>query len=268
MLRSVKNWLTILFVIVVALAMAVAWVYVVPPLGARLDQQKLVDMRGNVNIISSTVNEFVRYDPVTKDTVITDRASLDEVIRRLSLLLNARTVVLARSLLPRTDTAGVDPFDVADYPMLADAVKTGEPAQGIALTPTGRYAAMAVPLFAASSSAHGGRRRCWSSRRSPTSTRPWPPCSARSCSPRGWHWRVSLVLGYLASYFIARRLKRIERSAETIAGGDLTAKVEVTVDDEIGQLGDHLQHHGDAPARARSPRWSTSATAWRCCSTT
>ena len=46
--------------------MLVAWVYVVPPLGARLDQQKLVDMRGNVNIISSTVNEFVRYDPSPK----------------------------------------------------------------------------------------------------------------------------------------------------------------------------------------------------------
>ena len=47
---------------------------------------------------------------------------------------------------------------------------------------------------------------------------------------------VSLLLGYLASYFIARRLKRIERSAEAIAGGDLTATVPVTVEDEIGQL--------------------------------
>ena len=236
MLRSVKNWLTILFVIVVALAMAVAWVYVVPPLGARLDQQKLVDMRGNVNIISSTVNEFVRYDPVTKDTVITDRASLDEVIRRLSLLLNARTVVLARSLLPRTDTAGVDPFDVADYPMLADAVKTGEPAQGIALTPTGRYAAMAVPLFAASSS-HTVAGVVLVVAPLTDVDKAVAAVQRRLLLATGLALAVSLVLGYLASYFIARRLKRIERSAETIAGGDLTAKVEVTVDDEIGQLG-------------------------------
>ena len=46
---------------------------------------------------------------------------------------------------------------------------------------------------------------------------------------------ISLVLGYMASYFIARRLKRIERSAELIAGGDLSAKVPETVEDEIGQ---------------------------------
>jgi signal transduction histidine kinase len=49
---------------------------------------------------------------------------------------------------------------------------------------------------------------------------------------------ISLILGYLASYFIARRLKRIERSAELIAGGDLSAKVPETVEDEIGQLAD------------------------------
>ena len=42
----------------------------------------------------------------------------------------------------------------------------------------------------------------------------------------------------MASYFIARRLKRIERSAELIAGGDLSAKVPETVEDEIGQLAD------------------------------
>jgi signal transduction histidine kinase len=47
---------------------------------------------------------------------------------------------------------------------------------------------------------------------------------------------TSLLLGYMASYFIARRLKRIERSAEAIAGGDLSAKVPETVEDEIGQL--------------------------------
>jgi two-component system sensor histidine kinase VicK len=49
---------------------------------------------------------------------------------------------------------------------------------------------------------------------------------------------ISLILGYMASYFIARRLKRIERSAELIAGGDLTAAVPETVEDEIGQLAD------------------------------
>ena len=41
MFRSVKNWLTLLIVVVVAFAMLVAWVYVVPPLRGRLVEQKL-----------------------------------------------------------------------------------------------------------------------------------------------------------------------------------------------------------------------------------
>ena len=45
MFRSVKNWLTLLIVALVALAMLVAWVYVVPPLQGRLTDQKLADAR-------------------------------------------------------------------------------------------------------------------------------------------------------------------------------------------------------------------------------
>ncbi len=47
---------------------------------------------------------------------------------------------------------------------------------------------------------------------------------------------LSLLLGYMASYFIAGRLKRIERSAEAIAGGDLSTNVPASLQDEIGQL--------------------------------
>ena len=55
----------------------------------------------------------------------------------------------------------------------------------------------------------------------------WPPASASA---------LSALLGYLASYFIARRLKRIERSAETSPAATSTPPCEVTVEDEIGQL--------------------------------
>ena len=47
---------------------------------------------------------------------------------------------------------------------------------------------------------------------------------------------VTLVSGLLASFLIARRLKRIERGAEAIARGDLNVTVPVRTRDEIGQL--------------------------------
>jgi len=56
---------------------------------------------------------------------------------------------------------------------------------------------------------------------------------------------VGLVTGYLASYFIARRLKRIERGAQAIAAGDLHATVSVRVEDEVGQLGQSFNTMGE-----------------------
>ena len=67
-LRSVKNWLTILILALVALAMIVAWAYVVPPLANRLDQQKLVDQRGNAKLISDTVIGFLN-DPSARGSL-------------------------------------------------------------------------------------------------------------------------------------------------------------------------------------------------------
>jgi signal transduction histidine kinase/HAMP domain-containing protein len=237
---SVKNWLTLLIVALVALAMGVAWLYVVPSLGNRLDRQKLRDGQVDAKIISSTVRQFVQYDPTTGEIVIrsTDRTygSLELTIRLLSMRLNAHIVVLTRALEPSTSTAGLDPFNVRNYPLLAEAVKQKRSAQSIVLTPTGRYAATAVPLLAAT-----GQREIAGVVlvAAPLKDVDKAVAAVQRALLRatGSAIVLSVVLGYLASFFIARRLKRIERSAETIAGGDLTAKVEITVEDEIGQLG-------------------------------
>ena len=73
LLRSVKNWLTLLVVGLVALSMLVAWLYVVPPLGSRLERQKLADMRGNAGLTSATVGEFTRFDGSTGELRSTTR---------------------------------------------------------------------------------------------------------------------------------------------------------------------------------------------------
>jgi len=225
MFRSVKNWLTILILALVALAMIVAWAYVVPPLANRLDQLKLVDQRGNAKLTSDTVIQW-----------IADRASLEYWVGRLSMRLNARVVVLTGNQVVRYDTLGAGPADVGDYPMIAEALMSAKVVQGVVTTRAGRFAATAVPLVAP----NVGQGTVVGV---VLVIAPLKDVDAAVAAVQRQLFfatvlamGVSLLLGYLASYFIARRLKRIERSAEAIAGGDLTATVAVTIEDEIGQL--------------------------------
>jgi signal transduction histidine kinase len=232
MFRSVKNWLTILILGLVALAMVVAWAYVVPPLADRLDQQKLVDQRGNAKLISDTLTQWIYYDSSTGETVTTNETALVRNIGLLGMRLTSRVVVLTRGMVKRYDTQGTDPIDVGDYPMIEKALTSARVVQGVVVTATGRYAATAVPLVANGTVA--GVVLVIAPLRDVD--------AAVAAVQRQLFFAtvlalgISLLLGYLASYFIARRLKRIERSAEAIAGGDLTATVPVTVEDEIGQL--------------------------------
>jgi signal transduction histidine kinase len=237
MFRSVKNWLTILILALVALAMAVAWAYVVPPLANRLEQQKLAEQRSNVATIGTTVGQFIGYTPSSGQTSILDATSLASSVDALNNLLNARVIVLSKNQVPLYPRALAYSFDVGDYPIIAEALASAKVVQGVVTTRAGRFAVTAVPLVMQNVR--------------PTTVAgvvlviaPLTDVDAAVAAVQRqlffatiFAMGVSLLLGYLASYFIARRLKRIERSAEAIAGGDLTATVTVTVEDEIGQLG-------------------------------
>ncbi len=235
MFRSVKNWLTLLIVVVVAFAMLVAWVYVVPPLRGRLVEQKLADAGGNARIISDTLAPWLGVDDNGRAT-ISDRAALNSTLNSLSTRFGGRTLVFSRNQVLMADSSGQTSPDVADFPMLEQAIRKGQLAQGTVTMENGRVAATAVPLFPVGSKTVVAAVMVISSLKDVD--------NAVNAVQRQLLFATvlalgtSLLLGYMASYFIARRLKRIERSAEAIAGGDLSAKVPETVEDEIGQLAD------------------------------
>lgn len=234
MFRSVKNWLTILILALVALAMLVAWAYVVPPLANRLDQQKLADQKSTTQLIITTVRFWLRFDPVTARLYVylNDSSSFRNALELLRNRSNGRVMVFTRNLVVHDDTGGVYPVDIGDFPMISEALTSAKVVQGVVVTSTDRYAATAVPIV--SNGTVAGVVLVIAPLRDVD--------AAVAAVQRQLFFAtvlvmgVSLLLGYLASYFIARRLKRIERSAEAIAGGDLTATVPATVEDEIGQL--------------------------------
>jgi len=238
MFSSVKNWLTLLIVALVALAMLVAWVYVIPPLQGRLTDQKLAEARSNAQLLSNTLAPSLGYDSVAQQPTIRDRNTLDATLSLLSSRFAGRVLVYTSNqvLLTSSNKQAASP-DVGDYPMLGEAIRTGQPTQGTVTTSDGRVAATAVPLFPQNG---GGKVVAAVMVISPLKD----VDNAVAAVQRQLLFAtllalgISLILGYLASYFIARRLKRIERSAELIAGGDLSAKVPETVEDEIGQLAD------------------------------
>jgi signal transduction histidine kinase len=238
MFSSVKNWLTLLIVALVALAMLVAWVYVIPPLQGRLTDQKLAEARSNAQLLSNTLAPSLGYDSVAQKATIRDASTLEGTLSLLSSRFAGRVLVYTSNqvLLASSSNQAASP-DVSDYPMLGEAIKTGQPTQGTVTTSEGRVAATAVPLFPPNDG-----QKVVASVMVISSLRDVD--NAVAAVQRQLLFAtllalgISLILGYLASYFIARRLKRIERSAELIAGGDLSAKVPETVEDEIGQLAD------------------------------
>ena len=236
MFRSVKNWLTLLIVAVVAFAMMVAWVYVVPPLRGRLVEQKLTDARGNAELIGNTAGAYLRYDLKTSQPIVFDLTGLRTWLNSISTRFAGRAIIYTRNLVLFRDSSGQTSPDVADYPMLDEAVRTGKVAQGTVTTANGSVAATAIPLFSQNTGSVVAAVLVISPLKDVD--------NAVNAVQRQLLFAtvlaigVSLLLGYMASYFIARRLKRIERSAELIAGGDLSAKVPETVEDEIGQLAD------------------------------
>ena len=234
-LRSVKNWLTLLVVGLVALAMLVAWVYVVPPLGSRLESLKLADMAGNADEASLTVSTFASYDSKTGAITIRDEDALAQVIARLGMKWNARVVLIDRGRTVRADSSGTDPFDPAGFPVYKDALRTGAVEQGVVKTAGGRYAATAVPLLVQGTSESVAGvvlvlvplddvdRAVASVQR-------------QLLLATALALLVALVASYVVSTFVAGRLKRIEASAEAISAGDLSVSVPVGIEDEVGQL--------------------------------
>jgi signal transduction histidine kinase len=236
MFRSVKNWLTLLIVALVALAMLVAWVYVVPPLRGRLVEQKLAEARAGAQLISNTLAPSLGYDSASQQATISNRRALFSTLSLLSSRFAGRAAVFTRNQVLLADSTGQTSPDVADYPMLGQAIRTGRVAQGTVMTESGSVAATAVPLFPPYSKTVVATVLVISSLKDVDNA--VQAVQRQLLFATLLALGISLLLGYMASYFIARRLKRIERSAELIAGGDLSAKVPETVEDEIGQLAD------------------------------
>lgn len=230
---SVKNWLTVLFLGVTLLGVGLSYIYVVPSLQNRLITQKLTDLSGSTVLVARAIANVANVNPDPNDLA---QAALvgDKTI-------NARIVVIASSTGSVVADSRPGSLDVANYPVVADAERYGDLTIGLTTITGTQYATAAIPVRADQT---GFRGIVLVSAPLTDLQRAAHSIQHEILLAGGIALVVTLFAGYLASYFIARRLKRIERGALSIASGDLSRPVDPGPPDEIGQLAETFNMMG------------------------
>lgn len=234
-LRSVRNWLTLLFLILTAMAALAVWLYVVPPLRTRLVNQKLTDLGASAPLITKSIEPV----QVVEGRFVADTVELLPKLAAIDRRLNARLVVIAGDEEVIADSRSGQEPRLGNYPMIGRAVRSETTQVGTVRSRGEEFAVAAVPVTAVAEETDESLGTVavvlvLSSLRDVNSavrlvTRQILLATVLAMA-------ITLVAGYLVSYLISRRLKSIETSAEAIAGGDFDVTVGVRVKDEIGQL--------------------------------
>ena len=232
--RSVRYWLTLLFLVLTAAGSAAAWLYVVPPLRDRLVAQKTNELLSSAQLVAT--NLVAKYVSISNGAVVVVPRFSSQT-EAVDQRLNARVVIVdVASGKIISDTRPGREFKLTDYPKYNRAIAAGTALAGTAEVDGGEYAEAVQPFqvpVTQETNALGAVLVSASLR---------DVNSAVSMVTRQillstlLAMAVTLVAGYMAAYLIGRRLKSIERSAEAVAAGDFEVPVPVKGRDEIGQL--------------------------------
>jgi len=187
------------------------------------------------NLINAKLSRLREAAPAIGSQLLNSSSfTLDDTIQEASDSADARVVyfrVLTYNppkLVVYVDSNPVTSADVEDDPLVSKAFAASRPVTGTVSSGGARYAEVAYPVFGGPvvllqaplrdslQSIHLVRRRL---------------VIAGLIA-----LAASLLVGYLAASMFARRIRRLERAADRIAGGDFGEPVEDTGKDEVGQL--------------------------------
>ena len=216
-LKSLSVKLGLVLFVVVAVALTITYLAVVPRLESRLVDTTLESVRRSGPLIVSALGA---NDP-------------EETAKRFAEQLSARVVVYQR-LTPETlgvfaDSSDLGSNDVQNDPIALQSARASQLAEG-RVDRNGREYAEVARLFG------GGSFVLLLS--APLAER----LSAVSVVKRdilifgGVALAVSWLVGAVAALVFVRRIRRLEAAAERLAGGDFDVVVSDRSDDELGQL--------------------------------
>jgi signal transduction histidine kinase len=221
--RGIRLRLVLALLVVVAGALGVVYLIVVPSLEAELVNAKLEQLEGD---LTTVVNEY-------RNSGLSDQ----EFAEQAAAGVQARVVVsvaLEDQLLVFGDSSTANSTDIAQDPIALQALRTRELARGTVERNGREFAQVAVPvqnagtvILLADSLAD-------------------PLASLRLIERRllfagALALLFAAVVGYVAASLHARRIRRLERAAERIADGSLDEPVVDRGNDELGDLAEAFE---------------------------
>jgi signal transduction histidine kinase len=218
-LRNVGARLGLALAIVVAAALGLSTLIVVPSLERNLIDAKIGQLRDAVPTVARQV--FLSNDFTLDDTLQSAQASSDARVVYYERLTSRKLTVYA-------DSSPITAADVEDDPVALRAFLRGELQTGTTRSGDRRFAEAAYPIAGQSvvllrASLHDTLSSVDRVRR-------------RLLIAGLIALAASLAVGYLAASIFARRIRRLERAADRIAGGDFGEPVSDPGHDELGQL--------------------------------
>lgn len=218
-LRSVGARLGLGLAVVVALALVLVDLIVVPSLEHNLINSKLGQLREEAPTVARQVAKSSRF-------------TLDDTLQQVEASSNARVVYFsplsATTLSVFADSNSISSVDVQNDRIALEAYRSGSAASGTVSSDGQRYGEVAVPVadgwvVLLRASLHDSLRSVDLVRR-------------RLVIAGLIALAASLLVGYLAASLFARRIRRLERAADRIAGGDFGDPVTDSRRDELGEL--------------------------------
>jgi signal transduction histidine kinase len=223
-LKSVGARLSLALAVVVALALGAVYLAVVPSLERNLTQAKLRDLER----VAPGLRKQFEADPLgVYDPDFADTAARRANARAALVDLFSESPPALQVL--RDSRQGAPSTDIENDRLAIKAALTFERQSGIVSRGDERYAEVAEPLDSSgrvlllSASLHDALGNVHQVQR-------------RLLLAALFALVLSLALGYGASWMFARRIRRLERAADRIAGGDFDQPVHDPSADELGQL--------------------------------
>ena len=248
--RSVGSRLAAALALVVAIALGVAWIVIVPTLEHNLTQAKLDQQSRRAGAVAKNFPVFSFEHPAAAGP-----KAVQDWAAENAALVNSRIVVYAvqagglqPQLRVRADSGeDIASADVTEDTLPVRAAEFGRTTSGVVALDGGRYVEVAVPIRETNAVV------LFSSSLEDT------VASVRQVKRRllvagALALGIAVLLGYGAASIFARRIRRLERAADRIAGGRLDEPVVDRGRDELGQLADAFERMRTQLARLDDAR--------------
>jgi signal transduction histidine kinase len=228
--RSLRNRLASFFFAITFVAFGALYLYVVPGLRSRLESEKLKALAATAQLYSGAIGAAISGG--AGNTTVRSRvdAASGDSGDRVTLLLVEQTQsgpqfsLQADSGNPATERLG--------FPVFYAAVRSGRPATGTEVGRSGRVGEAAYPIGYGSAT---GNVIVFSAPLADIA-RNVAIVQRQILVAGAIALLVALIGGYMVARALAQRVKRLERAAEKVAGGDFAHPIVVDSDDELGQL--------------------------------